>query len=195
MPSPGHHSETISGPPLSVLYALGPTSTRYVAGFLCRLGLLMPRISARLACGLARPPAFATPGWIPGPTPRRRLRLLGRVGLRTSIERHERPLGNSGRPRRILRFVMPHAVTSARGELGALESPSPAQRGARRSGSRRARPLAATPGHGSPQRVRRTLREQELVPVIHLGRSISGPRACVADENTRGRETLVQDWR
>ena len=38
----------------SALDALGRASTRYVAGFLCRLGLLMPSISARLACGLAR---------------------------------------------------------------------------------------------------------------------------------------------
>ena len=38
----------------SALDALGSASTRYVAGFLCRLGLLMPSISARLACGLAR---------------------------------------------------------------------------------------------------------------------------------------------
>ena len=38
----------------SALDALGPASTRYVAGFLCRLGLLMPSISARLAYGLAR---------------------------------------------------------------------------------------------------------------------------------------------
>ena len=38
----------------SALDALGPASTRYVAGFLCRLALLMPSISAHLACGLAR---------------------------------------------------------------------------------------------------------------------------------------------
>ena len=38
----------------SALDALGRASTRYVAGFLCRLGLLMPSVSARLACGLAR---------------------------------------------------------------------------------------------------------------------------------------------
>ena len=38
----------------SALDALGRTSTRYLAGFLCRLGLLMPSISVRLACGLLR---------------------------------------------------------------------------------------------------------------------------------------------
>ena len=38
----------------SALDALGRASTRYIAGFLCRLGLLMPSISVRLACGLVR---------------------------------------------------------------------------------------------------------------------------------------------
>jgi len=74
IPPPGRHSGTMVGSPpsaldeiygaqalgallagdlKSALDALGPASTRYIVGFLCRLGLLMPSVSARLACGLA----------------------------------------------------------------------------------------------------------------------------------------------
>jgi len=75
IPTPERHSGTMTGSQPSVLDevygaqalgallagdlesaldAFGRAPTRYVAGFLCRLGLLMPGISARLACGLAR---------------------------------------------------------------------------------------------------------------------------------------------